>query len=54
MRFGGADADVLLLATWNDLGAGTGINRNADYFFAGQWQTPDSFMRVVRQRSCSN
>jgi hypothetical protein len=43
------DADVLVLATWNDLGEGTGINRNYDYYVAGRWQTPDHFMRLVRR-----
>ena len=43
------DAEVLVLATWNDLGEGTGINRAYDYYFRGQWQRPDYFMRVTRK-----
>ncbi len=43
------DAEVLVLATWNDLGEGTGINRAYDYYFRGQWQRPDHFMRVTRR-----
>jgi len=42
------DADVLVLATWNDLGEGTGINRNYDYYVGGRWLEPDVFMRLVR------
>jgi hypothetical protein len=43
-----SDADVLVLATWNDLGEGTGINRNYDYYSGGRWLEPDHFMRVIR------
>ncbi len=43
------DAEVLVIATWNDLGEGTGFNRNYDYYFNGQWQRPDHFMRVTRK-----
>jgi hypothetical protein len=43
------DAEVLVIATWNDLGEGTGFNRAYDYYFRGQWQRPDYFMRVTRQ-----
>jgi hypothetical protein len=43
------DAEVLVIATWNDLGEGTGFNRNFDYYFRGQWQRPDYFMRVTRK-----
>jgi hypothetical protein len=43
------DAEVLVIATWNDLGEGTGFNRNYDYYFRGQWQRPDYFMRVTRK-----
>jgi hypothetical protein len=42
------DAEVLVLATWNDLGEGTGINRNYDYYLNGRWARPDHFMRFVR------
>jgi hypothetical protein len=43
------DAEVLVIATWNDLGEGTGFNRSYDYYFRGQWQRPDYFMRVTRK-----
>ncbi len=41
-------SDLLVIATWNDLGEGTGINRNYDYYFHGQWQRPDYFMQIIR------
>ena len=44
-----SDANILVLATWNDLGEGTGINRAEDYFFNGQWQAPNVFMNEVRE-----
>lgn len=43
-----SDAELLVLATWNDLGEGTGINRNYDYYAGGQWLEPDYFMRIIR------
>jgi hypothetical protein len=43
-----SDADLLVLATWNDLGEGTGIHRNYDYYAGGRWLAPDHFMRLVR------
>jgi Domain of unknown function (DUF5010) len=42
------DAELLVLATWNDLGEGTGINRNYDYWVGGSWLSPEHFMRKVR------
>jgi hypothetical protein len=42
------DAELLVLATWNDLGEGTGINRNYDYYAGGRWLEPDHFMRLIR------
>ena len=42
------DAELLVIATWNDLGEGTGINRNYDYYSRGQWLEPDHFMRLIR------
>jgi hypothetical protein len=42
------DADILVLATWNDLGEGTGFNRNYDYYYKGQWLPPDYFMQRIR------
>ena len=38
-----------MIATWNDLGEGTGFNRAYDYYVHGQWQRPDYFMRVTRK-----
>jgi hypothetical protein len=43
-----SDADLLVLATWNDLGEGTGVNRNYDYYAGGRWLEPDYFMRLIR------
>ncbi|HEY2514999.1 MAG TPA: DUF5010 domain-containing protein [Polyangiaceae bacterium] len=43
-----SDADILVLATWNDLGEGTGVNRNYDYYADGHWLAPDHFMRLIR------
>jgi Domain of unknown function (DUF5010) len=47
-------ANLLLLETWNDLGEGTGITRNYDYYYQGQWLTPDAFMGAIRASQCSN
>jgi hypothetical protein len=38
----------LVIATWNDLGEGTGIHRNYDYYAGGRWLEPDHFMRLIR------
>jgi hypothetical protein len=43
-----SDAELLVLASWNDLGEGTGINRNYDYWVNGSWLSPEHFMRKVR------
>jgi hypothetical protein len=48
------NADLLLLETWNDLGEGTGITRNYDYYFQGHWLQPDAFMSAIRASQCSN
>ena len=42
------DAELLVLATWNDIGEGTGIHRNYDYYSGGRWLEPDHFMRSIR------
>lgn len=42
------DAELLVLATWNDLGEGTGVNRNYDYYVRGQWLAPHHFMSMIR------
>jgi hypothetical protein len=47
-----ADADILMIGTWNDLGEGTGVHRNYDYYYRGQWLPPDYFMRLIRQSQC--
>jgi hypothetical protein len=50
----GSNADLLLLQTWNDLGEGTGFNREYDYYYQGQWLSPDYFMNITRQANCIN
>lgn len=47
------DADILVIATWNDLGEGTGINRNYDYYYRGAWLSPDYFMSMIRKAQFS-
>jgi hypothetical protein len=49
-----AQANLLVLETWNDLGEGTGITRNYDYYDQGQWLPPDAFMTAIRASQCSN
>ena len=49
-----ASADVAVIATWNDLGEGTGIERNYDYYVAGAWAPPTAFMSVTRAAQCSD
>ncbi len=49
-----ADADVAVIATWNDLGEGTGIHRNYDYYYKGEWQKPNAFLSLIRESQCSN
>ena len=48
------DAELLVLATWNDLGEGTGIERNYDYYIAGAWAPPTKFMSLTRAAQCSD
>jgi uncharacterized protein DUF5010 len=47
------DASVAVIATWNDLGEGTGIERNYDYYMGGAWSPPTAFMGVTRAAQCS-
>jgi hypothetical protein len=47
-------ANLLLLETWNDLGEGTGITRNYDYYEKGSWLPPSVFMDAIRASQCSN
>jgi hypothetical protein len=42
------DAELLVFATWNDLGEGTGIDRNYDYYVDGHWLPPHYFMQLIR------
>ncbi|HET6283917.1 MAG TPA: DUF5010 domain-containing protein [Polyangia bacterium] len=42
------DAELLVLATWNDLGEGTGVHRNYDYYADGRWLPPNYFMQLIR------
>jgi hypothetical protein len=49
-----ASSDLVVLATWNDLGEGTGINRNYDYYYQGAWLPPNAFMSIVRAAQCSD
>lgn len=42
-------SDILVLATWNDLGEGTGINRSYDYYWDGKWKQPNHFMDLIRR-----
>ena len=51
---GSADANIAVIATWNDLGEGTGIERNYDYYLAGAWSPPTAFMSVTRSAQCSD
>lgn len=47
-----AASDLVVFGTWNDLGEGTGINRNYDYSYQGQWLTPHAFMSILRAAQC--
>jgi Domain of unknown function (DUF5010) len=44
----GDNSSYLVLGTWNDLGEGTGINRNYDYYVNGAWQPPNYYMDYIR------
>jgi hypothetical protein len=48
------DAQIAVIATWNDLGEGTGIERNYDYYVAGAWTPPTTFMSVTRAAQCAD
>ncbi|HEV8244895.1 MAG TPA: DUF5010 domain-containing protein [Polyangiaceae bacterium] len=47
-----AAANLAVIATWNDLGEGTGIARNYDYYYQGQWLAPNAFLSIIRQAQC--
>jgi len=48
------DAQIAVIATWNDLGEGTGIERNYDYYGGGAWLPPTAFMGLTRASQCSD
>jgi hypothetical protein len=48
------DAQIAVVATWNDLGEGTGIERNYDYYGGGAWLPPTAFMGMTRAAQCSD
>jgi hypothetical protein len=47
------DAQIAVIATWNDLGEGTGVERNYDYFANGAWLPPTAFMGRTRASQCT-
>lgn len=47
-------SQITVIATWNDLGEGTGVNRNYDYYVRGAWQEPDYFMKALRSVQCTD
>ncbi|HWZ88112.1 MAG TPA: DUF5010 domain-containing protein [Polyangiaceae bacterium] len=49
-----ASAQIAVVATWNDLGEGTGIGRNYDYYVSGRWLDPLAFAKDIRTSQCSN
>jgi hypothetical protein len=48
------DADIAVIATWNDLGEGTGIHRNYDYFYHDTWLPPHHFLSLLRAAQCDD
>jgi hypothetical protein len=48
------DAQIAMIATWNDLGEGTGIERNYDYYAEGAWLPPHAFMAKTRASQCAD
>ena len=48
------DADIAVVATWNDLGEGTGIHRNYDYFYQDSWLPPHHFLSLLRAAQCAD
>ena len=45
-------ANLVMMATWNDLGEGTGLTRNYDYYYQGEWLPPNAFMGRIRASQC--
>jgi hypothetical protein len=54
MLMSSQDAQIAVIATWNDLGEGTGIERNYDYYAGGAWLPPTAFMGMTRAAQCSD
>jgi hypothetical protein len=48
------DAQIAVVATWNDLGEGTGIARNYDYYADGAWLPSTAFMGRTRAAQCAD
>jgi hypothetical protein len=44
--------NLTVIATWNDMGEGTGVSRNYDYFHEGAWLPPTAFMGRIRASQC--
>lgn len=47
-----ATSNLAMIATWNDLGEGTGLTRNYDYYYQGAWLPPNAFMQRLRTSQC--
>ena len=47
-----ASSNLAMIATWNDLGEGTGLTRNYDYWYQGEWLPPNAFMKRIRASQC--
>jgi len=47
-----ATSNLAMMATWNDLGEGTGLTRNFDYYYQGAWLPPNAFMSHIRAAQC--
>jgi hypothetical protein len=44
--------NLMSIGTWNDLGEGTGVNRNFDYSIKGDFVSPFYFMDIIRSYQC--
>jgi hypothetical protein len=47
-----ASSNLAMIGTWNDLGEGTGVTRNYDYAYRGEWLPPHAFMKRIRASQC--
>jgi hypothetical protein len=45
---------LAVIATWNDLGEGTGVGRNYDYAYRDGFLPPDVFISMIRRAQCSD